>query len=122
MTVLTFIYILIFIIFALIAYAVMQLKLFGIKIKDFWTFIDANQMLDKLYKFAMQYENMSPQEQVIYLKEAEKIFEAYDKIPTAIWEDQYREYQKVLDAYKNIRVMRWNLKNEDSHKFPKMGN
>ena len=57
MTVLTFIYILIFIIFALIAYAVMQLKLFGIKIKDFWTFIDANQMLDKLYKFAMQYES-----------------------------------------------------------------
>ena len=53
MTVLTFIYILIFIIFALIAYAVMQLKLFGIKIKDFWTFIDANQMLDKLYKFAL---------------------------------------------------------------------
>ena len=39
------------------------------------------------------------------LKEAEKIFEAYDKIPTAIWEAQYREYQKELDAYKNIRVI-----------------
>ena len=29
-------------------------------------------MLDKLYHFAKQYQNMSPQEQVIYLAEAEK--------------------------------------------------
>ena len=107
MTVLTFIYILIFIIFALIAYAVMQLKLFGIKIKDFWTFIDANQMLDKLYKFAMQYENMSPQEQVIYLSEAEKIFNAFDKVPDALWEEEYDTYKEVLNKYKDIKMFRW---------------
>lgn len=107
MTVLTFIYILIFIIFALIAYAVMQLKLFGIKIKDFWTFIDANQMLDKLYKFAMQYENMSPQEQVIYLSEAEKIFNAFDKVPDALWEEEYDKYKEVLTKYKDIKMLRW---------------
>ena len=107
MTVLTFIYILIFIIFALIAYAVMQLKLFGIKIKDFWTFIDANQMLDKLYKFAMQYENMSPQEQVIYLSEAEKIFNAFDKVPDALWEEEYDKYKEVLNKYKDIKMLRW---------------
>ena len=106
------VYILVFIIFGLIAFSVLQLKLAGIKVKDFWSFIQANQMLDKLARFARRYENMSPQEQVIYLKEAEKIFEAYDKIPSVIWEDQYREYQKVLDAYKNIRVLRW----EDSKK------
>ena len=47
-----FIYILVFIIFALIAYAILQIKMFGMKIKDFWSFIEANQMLDKLYKFA----------------------------------------------------------------------
>ena len=47
MTILTIIYILIFIIFALIAYAVLQIKLFGMKVKDFWSFIEANQMLDK---------------------------------------------------------------------------
>ena len=105
MTVLTFIYILIFIIFALIAYAVMQLKLFGIKIKDFWTFIDANQMLDKLYKFAMQYENMSPQEQVIYLSEAEKIFNAFDKVPDALWEEEYDKYKEVLNKYKDIKML-----------------
>ena len=44
------VYILIFIIFALVAYAVLQIKLFGMKIKDFWGFIEANQMLDKLYR------------------------------------------------------------------------
>ena len=94
MTVLTFIYILIFIIFALIAYAVMQLKLFG-------------QMLDKLYKFAMQYENMSPQEQVIYLSEAEKIFNAFDKVPDALWEEEYDKYKEVLNKYKDIKMFRW---------------
>ena len=55
MTILTIIYILIFIIFALVAYAVLQIKLFGMNVKDFWSFIEANQMLDKLYKFANQY-------------------------------------------------------------------
>ena len=73
---LAIIYILIFIIFALVAYAVLQIKLFGMKVKDFWSFIEANQMLDKLSRFANQYENMSPQEQIIYLAEAEKIFKA----------------------------------------------
>ena len=67
MTIYVIIYILIFVIFALVAYAILQIKLFGMKVKDFWTFIEANQMLDKLYQFAKQYENMSPQEQVIYL-------------------------------------------------------
>ena len=71
------IYILVFIIFALAAYSVMQIKLLGIKVKDFWDFIEANQMLDKLYCFAKQYQSMSPQEQVIYLSEAEKIFNAF---------------------------------------------
>ncbi len=43
---LAIIYILIFIIFALVAYAVLQIKLFGMKVKDFWSFIETNQMLD----------------------------------------------------------------------------
>lgn len=107
MTILTIIYILIFIIFALIAYAVLQIKLFGIKIKDFWTFIDANQMLDKLYKFAKQYENMSPQEQLIYLAEAEKIFKAFDNVPDILWEEEYDKYKEVLNKYKDIKMFRW---------------
>ncbi len=56
MAILAVIYVLILIIFALVAYAIMQIRLFGMKIKDFWGFIEANQMLDKLYKFAKQYE------------------------------------------------------------------
>ena len=59
MGLLTVIYILVFLVFALILYAVMQLKLLGIKVKDFWDFIEANQMLDKLNSFAKQYQSMS---------------------------------------------------------------
>lgn len=107
MAILTIIYILIFIIFALVAYAVLQIKLFGMKVKDFWSFIEANQMLDKLYKFARQYENMSPQEQVIYLSEAEKIFKAFDNVPDELWEEEYNKYKEVLKKYKDIKMVRW---------------
>ena len=107
MPIFTIIYILIFVIFALIAYAILQIKLFGMKVKDFWSFIDANQMLDKLYKFAKQYENMSPQEQLIYLSEAEKIFTAFDKVPDALWEEEYDKYKQVLNKYKDIKMLRW---------------
>ena len=100
MAILVVIYVLVLIIFALVAYAVMQIRLFGMKIKDFWGFIEANQMLDKLYKFAKQYENMSPQEQIIYLTEAEKIFKAFDKVPSELWEE-------VLTKYNDIRMFRW---------------
>ena len=91
------IYVLIFIIFALVAFAVMQIKLAGMKVKDFWSFIEANQMLDKLYRFARQYENMSPQEQVIYLAEAEKIFKAFDNVPNELWEEEYQKYKELSD-------------------------
>lgn len=101
------IYILVFIIFALVAYAIMQIKLLGIKVKDFWDFIEANQMLDKLYKFAKQYQKMSPQEQVIYLSEAEKIFTAFDKVPTELWDEEYEKYKQVLKKYNDIKMLRW---------------
>ena len=112
MTILTIIYILIFIIFALVAYAVLQIKLFGIRIKDFWSFIEANQMLEKLYKFAKQYENMSSQEQLIYLVEAEKIFTAFDKVPDSLWEEEYDKYKTVLSKYKDIKMIRWTEENK----------
>ena len=107
MAILTIIYILVFIIFALIAYAILQIKMFGMKIKDFWSFIEANQMLDKLYKFARKYENMSPQEQIIYLTEAEKIFNAFDNVPDTLWEEEYDKYKEVLKKYKDIKMLRW---------------
>ncbi len=102
------IYILLLLVVGLIAFSILQIRLAGIKIKDFWSFIQANQMLDKLYAFSKRCQNMSPQEQIIFLSEAEKVFDAFDKIPDMIWEDEYRKYSDVLETYKNIRVTRWN--------------
>lgn len=110
------IYILLLIIFGLISFSIFQLKLAGIKVKDFWGFIQANQMLDKLYIFSRKYEKMNPQEQIIFLSEAEKVFNAFDKIPNMIWEEEYRKYSQVLDAYKNIRVSRWNREQTSNNK------
>ena len=107
MGLLTIVYILIFLVFALVMYAVMQIKLAGMQVKDFWGFIEANQMLDKLYRFAKQYQSMSSQEQVIYLSEAEKIFTAFDKVPEELWEEEYEKYKQVLKKYKDIKMLRW---------------
>ena len=101
------IYFLVFIIFALIGYAVVQIRLFGMNIKDFWSFIEANQMLDKLYAFTKEYEKLSIQEQIIYLKQAEEVFNAFDKVPGALWEEEYEKYRTVLEKYKDIKMYRW---------------
>ncbi len=101
------VYILILVIFYLIIFAVFQIKSAGMKVKDFWTFIKANETLDKLYAFSKRYEKLSPQEQVIFLSEAEKIFSAFDKVPNMLWEEEYSKYMEVLDKYKDIRVLRW---------------
>lgn len=107
MSIFIIIYILIFIIVGLIGYAVMQIKLAGMNVKDFWSFIEANQMLDRLYDLSRKFENLSGQEQILYLKEAEKIFEVFDKVPQIIWEDEYEKYSCVLDRYKSIKLLRW---------------
>ena len=107
MTLLAIVYILVFIIFALCAYAVMQIKLAGIQVKDFWSFIEANQILDKLYEFSKKYETLTPQQQVVYLLEAEKVFNAFDKIPNIIWEDELKKYDEVLKKYQKIKIDRW---------------
>ena len=66
MELLCIIYILIFLIFALVAFAVLQIRMAGIKVKDFYSFIEANQKLDKLYLFAKKYEQLSQQQQITY--------------------------------------------------------
>ena len=63
--------------------------------------------IGELDNFAKQYEKMSPQEQIIYLSEAEKIFKAFDKVPDGLWEEEYDKYKEVLSKYKDIRMMRW---------------
>lgn len=104
---LVIVYILILLIFYLIVFAVFQIKSAGMKVKDFWSFIKANETLDKLYRFAKKYEKLSPQEQVIFLDEAEKVFSAFEKVPDMLWEEEYNKYMEVLDKYKDIRVLRW---------------
>ena len=107
MGIISILYILLLAIVALVAYTIMQIRLAGMKVKDFWDFIEANQMLDKLYRFARQYQSMSPQEQVIYLAEAEKIFTAFDKVPEALWDEEYEKYKQVLKKYNDIKMFRW---------------
>ena len=101
------IYILVIIIFYLIAFAVFQIRAAGMNVKDFWTFIKANETLDKLYRFSKKYEKLSPQEQIVFLTEAEKVFSAFDKVPDLLWEEEYNKYMEVLSKYKDIRVLRW---------------
>lgn len=105
--VVTIIYILVFIIFALIAFSVMQIKMAGMNVKDFWSFIKANELLDELYIYAKKGENFTPQEQVIFLMEAEKVFNAFDKVPSMLWDEEYQKYREVLNKYKDIKVVRW---------------
>ena len=108
MAIILCIYILIVIIVGLVLFAVGQIKLAGIKVKDFWSFVEANQTLDKLYRFAKKYEKLTPQEQLIFLSEADKVFDAFDKVPNILWEEEYQKYMDVLDKYKSIKVTRWN--------------
>ena len=101
----------IFILFTVILFltllAVWQIKMAGMKVKDFWSFIKANEILDKLYAFSIKYDNLSPQQQVLFLAEAEKIFDAFDKVPDALWEEEYLKYMEILNKYKDIKMMRW---------------
>ena len=107
MTLLKLVYLLLFVMAGLVGYAVMQIKLAGMNVKDFWSFIEANQTLDKLYQFAKKYEKLTVQQQIIYLKEAEEIFDAFEKVPSIIWEEEYEKYNEVLSKYKDIKMLRW---------------
>lgn len=105
--------ILVFMIVLLTIMAVMQIKLAGMEVKDFWSFIKANDTLDKLYAFAVRYEKLSPQQQILFLSEAEKVFSAFEKVPDALWEEEYDKYMRILDKYKDIKVIRWELSSKE---------
>ena len=105
--VVTIIYVLVFIIFTLILFSVMQIKMAGMNVKDFWSFIKANELLDELYIYAKKSESFTPQEQLVFLMEAEKVFNAFDKVPSMLWDEEYQKYREVLNKYKDIKVLRW---------------
>ncbi len=107
MLIIKLIYILLFLIFALVGFAYLQIKMAGMTVKDFFRFIQANEMLDKLYVFSKKYEKFSAQEQILFLKEAEEVFSAFEKVPNELWEEDYSKYNQVLTTYKDIKVIRW---------------
>lgn len=104
------IFILLTVILFLTVLAVAQIKMAGMNVTDFWSFIKANETLDKLYAFSVKYDKLSPQQQIIFLQEADKIFSAFDKVPDALWEEEYQKYMKILDKYKDIKMLRWESK------------
>jgi uncharacterized membrane protein required for colicin V production len=104
------IFILLTVILFLTVLAVAQIKMAGMNVTDFWSFIKANETLDKLYAFSIKYDKLSPQQQIIFLQEADKIFSAFDKVPDALWEEEYQKYMKILDKYKDIKMLRWESK------------
>lgn len=107
---LAIIFILLMIITMLAILAVSQIKMAGMNVTDFWSFIKANDTLDKLYIFCVKYDNLTPQQQIIFLKEAEKVFSAFDKVPDALWEEDYQKYIEILNRYKDIKLLRWEAK------------
>jgi len=107
---LVIIFILVMMIIFLTILAIAQIKMAGMNVTDFWTFIKANDTLDKLYAFSVKYENLTPQQQIIFLKEAEKVFSAFDKVPDVLWEEEYQKYTEILNKYKDIKMLRWESK------------
>ena len=51
----------------LVGLAVAQIKMAGMNVKDFWTFVKANETLDKLYRFSKKYEKLTTNEQLVFL-------------------------------------------------------
>ena len=87
--------------------AVAQIKMAGMNVKDFWSFIKANDTLNKLYAFSIKYDQLTPQQQVLFLQEADTIFDAFGKVPDALWEEEYPKYMEILNKYKDIKIKRW---------------
>ena len=107
MILIAIILILIMMVIFLALLAVVQIKMAGIEVRDFWSFIKANETLNKLYAFSQKYDKLTPQQQVLFLQEADIVFDAFGKVPDVLWEEDYQKYMEILDKYKNIKLKRW---------------
>ena len=105
--VLAIIVMLLIVVIMLVGLAVAQIKMAGMNVKDFWFFIKANETLNKLYAFSKKYEKLTTNEQLVFLREAERVFDAFDKVPNVLWEEDYQKYMEVLSTYKDIKLVRW---------------
>ena len=105
--VLAIIVMLLIVVIMLVGLAVAQIKMAGMNVTDFWSFIKANETLNKLYAFSKKYEKLTTNEQLVFLREAERVFDAFDKVPNVLWEEDYQKYMEVLSTYKDIKLVRW---------------
>ena len=101
------------IIIAIVSYMVYNIKMAGMEVNDFWDFIKSTEKLKKLYAFSKIYENLDVQEQIIFIKEAEQVFSAFEKVPTKLWEDEYQKYMKVLNRYQKEKLKHWKITQND---------
>ena len=74
----------------------MQIKLAGMHVKDFWTFIEANDILDRLYRLSKMYDKMNAQEQIVFLSEAEKVFSAFIGCCSIIYSSSFASKRKCF--------------------------
>lgn len=74
---LVIIFMLLIIIIMLIALAVAQIKMAGMKVKDFWSFVKANETLNKLYAFSKKYEKLTTNEQLVFFKRSGESFRSF---------------------------------------------
>lgn len=95
------------IILILIFFAVYQIKMAGMNVKDFYEYVRQTEKLNKLSKFCKEYDKLDYTDQIIFAKEAINIFEAFEKVPTSLWENDYEKYMRVLNKYQNIRRENW---------------
>lgn len=107
MVILYILYLVIFIVLTVFALICLKIKANGMNVRDFFNFIFAINDLDNLYVYSKNNLKMTQKEQTFFLKEAEKVFSIFEKIPAMIWEDEYEKYEQVLETYRNIRVLRW---------------
>ena len=51
-------------------------------------------------ELAKELENTNPEQ-------IDKVFDAFEKVPGALWEEEYEKYNEVLSKYKDIKMLRW---------------
>lgn len=95
------------IIIMLLIFAINFLKSMGIEVKDFISFVKADQKLQEIYKLSKEYNALSLEDKIYFLDEAQNIFESFSKMPDRLWENQYNEYMEVLEQYQKIKVDKW---------------
>ena len=101
------------IIIGIVSYMIYNIKMAGMEVNDFWDFIKSVEKLKKLYAFSKIYENLDIQEQIIFIKEAEQVFSAFEKVPTKLWVNRYQKeklkHWKITQNDKEVRFNRGSI-------------